>query len=279
MATVPIAFLSCPPKRMVSTLIRRPARLSPPFPTTLPAVKLSIVVPVYNERKTVLQVLERVRDLEFDVDKEIVVVDDGSSDGTAELLREQPPTDDVVLELRPANGGKGAALRDGIAAARGDYIVIQDADLELDPADIAKLLEPVLAGTATVVYGSRFVGRPHMWKNVNYWANRTLTMISNILFGARLTDMETCYKLFPAPLLKSMRLESRRFEIEPELTAKALRLGHRIVEVPIQYFPRTVLEGKKLRWQDGFTALSMLIGQRLAPLSSLTRPPEDDAKP
>ena len=233
-------------------------------------MRLSIVIPVFNERDTVLQVLERVRQVPLPATVELVVVDDGSTDGTADVLAELPPADDLQVILAEENQGKGMAVRRGIERATGDYIVFQDADLELDPRDLALLVAPVADGRAEVVFGSRFLGKPPLWSSLNYWANRVLTLLTNLLFGGRITDMETCYKLFPAGLLKSYRLVSCRFEIEPELTAKTLRLGHRIHEVPIHYFPRTVLEGKKMRWRDGVTAVRMLLGQRFAARSGLT---------
>jgi glycosyltransferase involved in cell wall biosynthesis len=234
-------------------------------------VKLTAIVPVYNEQDTVLEVLRRLQAVELPGELEVVVVDDGSRDGTAELLRDLEPAPGVVIHLCAVNGGKGAAVRQGIELATGDYIVIQDADLELDPGEHPRLLEPVLAGRAQVVFGSRFLGKPPVWSSVNWWANRVLTQLTNLLFGAGLTDMETCYKLFPAAFLKGIHLEARRFEIEPELTAKAIRLGHRIHEVPIAYSPRTVFEGKKMRWSDGFLAVAMLVRVRLAPRASLRR--------
>ena len=235
-------------------------------------MRLSILIPVYNERATVLEVVARVRAVKLPIERELVVVDDGSTDGTAELLRALPSAPDLVVHLKGVNGGKGSAVRRAIDLASGDYVIVQDADLELVPDEIPRLLAPVLAGQAAVVYGSRFLGRPPLSGSVNYWANRALTSLTNLLFLSRLTDMETCYKLFPAALLKSMRLTGERFEIEPELTAKALRLGHRIHEVPVTYAPRTVSEGKKMRWRDGLKAVRMLLAVRFARRRSLTRP-------
>lgn len=241
--------------------------------------KLTVVVPAYNERATVLEVLRRVREVPLPGGLEIVVVDDGSTDGTADLLRGLPPDPGLRVHLQPVNRGKGAAVRKGIELATGDWIVLQDADLELDPREHARLLAAALEERDAVVFGSRFLGRPPAWRALNWWANRALTALTNLLFGARLTDMETCYKLFPAGFLKSLRLDGDRFEIEPELAAKTLRLGRRIRELPIAYAPRTAREGKKLRASDGFAAVRMLLRVRLAPGRALTgRSPNQDSE-
>ena len=212
---------------------------------------LSVVVPVYNERATVEQLLARVRAVPLD--KEIVVVDDGSTDGTRELLLAmQVPGSEVRLIMHERNRGKGAALRRGFDAARGTVILVQDADLEYDPADYPALLEPIQRGVADVVYGSRFLGGPHrvlfFW---HYVGNRALTTLSNVFTNLNLSDVWTCYKVFRAEVLRQVRLHENRFGFEAEITAKVARGGWRVYEVPISYYGRTYAEGKKITWKDG----------------------------
>jgi glycosyltransferase involved in cell wall biosynthesis len=229
-------------------------------------LRLSVVVPVYNERATVEAVLRRVvaAPLPAGVELELVVVDDCSSDGSAELLEEL--RDELGFELlrQPANRGKGAALRRGFEAAEGDIVLIQDADLEYDPADYPALLGPILEGQADVVYGSRFLGGPHrvlfFW---HYVGNRLLTTFSNMLTDLNLSDMETCYKVFRREVLDGERLRSERFGIEPELTALFARRRARIYEVPISYHGRTYAEGKKIGWKDGVSALWSIVRYNL----------------
>lgn len=225
----------------------------------VPAMRLSVVIPVYNERATIQAVLDRVDAV--NLDKEIVIVDDCSSDGTKAVLQQAKAAHRVIL-FHGSNQGKGAALRTGLKHATGDYVVIQDADLEYDPRDYVKLLEPVLAGRAQVVYGTRFAkGRPPMsWR---YWiGNRLLTGLTNVLYGTRLTDMETCYKLFAADALEGIEIESNRFNVEPELTAKVLRKGYAVEEVPISYYGRKVSEGKKISSKDFVSAVWTLLKYR-----------------
>ena len=225
-------------------------------------MKLSIVIPVFNEAGTVAQLIEKVREL--DLDKEIIIVNDGSSDGTREALKPyEKGTAGVRVHHSPVNLGKGASLRIGFSYATGDIVTIQDADLELDPAEFKKLIVPILDGTADVVYGSRFLGQGKKGSFTFYLANRGLAVLTNVLYGARLTDIETCYKVFRKDVLPSLKLRASRFEIEPELTAQVLKAGFRIVELPIGYNPRSRNEGKKISWRDGFGAVSMLINQRL----------------
>jgi glycosyltransferase involved in cell wall biosynthesis len=207
-------------------------------------------------------VLRRIAAVPFPIDIEIVVVDDGSSDATyaeASRLGEQIPALRVFRMER--NGGKGAAIRHAAAQATGDIFAVQDADLEVDPSELPRLLVPILAGDARVVYGSRFAGRPFQW-NIGYLGNRALTALTNVLFFARLTDMETAHKVMDASIFRRLDLTGRRFEIEPEITAKVLRAGHAIVEVPIAYDPRTRAQGKKISWRDGIEAIRMLIACR-----------------
>ena len=224
---------------------------------------LSILVPVFNEARTVASVIDRLLTIELPVPREIIVVNDGSSDGTREVLDAFPIQGRAVriLHVEP-NAGKGAAIRRGLQLARGTIIAIQDADLELDPAQLGALVAPVVAGETKVVYGSRFLaGRPDApWLTV--LANRTLTLLTNLLFGARITDMETCYKIMRTDVARALELESNRFDIEPEITAKLLLSGHRILELPVYFKPRQRAEGKKIGWRDGFHALRVLAGYR-----------------
>jgi glycosyltransferase involved in cell wall biosynthesis len=220
--------------------------------------KLSVIVPVYNERNTVVEAIRRARAAEIPLDREIIVVDDGSTDGTGDVL---PALEDstVRVVVHPENRGKGAAVRTGLAHASGDLVLIQDADLEYDPEDWSRMLAPILRGKARVVYGSRFTGER---KNMLFWhwvGNRFLSLVTNVLYNTTLSDVETCYKLFERRLLGGIRLTSDRFGFEVEVTAKLLRTGDRIYEVPISYAGRELDEGKKITWRDGFQALWLLI--------------------
>ncbi len=223
---------------------------------------LSILIPVFNEKNTVLELLRRVEAVELPVAKEIVLVDDGSTDGTRELLAGLGARAKVVLHER--NRGKGAAIRTALAHATGEFAIIQDADLEYDPKDYAGLLVPLLDGRADVVYGSRFLGGPHrvlfFW---NYAANKFFTLLTNVLYNINLTDMGTCYKLFITEKLKAIPLESERFGIEAELTAKICKRRLRLYETPISYSGRTYEEGKKIFWTDGFSYLWCLVRYRV----------------
>ncbi len=226
-------------------------------------MRLSIIVPVYNEAATIAEVLSRV--LALDLDKQIVVVDDGSTDGTGEWLdawaEHQPEW--VSVHRHPANRGKGAAIRTGLATVTGDYVIIQDGDLEYDPQDYARLLVPLAEGRARVVYGSRFLnGRPPMFFTQRM-GNVFLTRLTNLLYGASLTDMETCYKLFAREVIVQMPLTADRFDVEPELTARALRQGLDIVELPITYSGRSYVSGKKINWRDFIIAVWTLFRLRL----------------
>ena len=224
-------------------------------------MKLSIVIPVYNEKDTILEVLDRVR--QVDLPKEMIVVDDCSTDGTRQILQSVPDSSDLRVILQPENRGKGSALRAGFSAVSGDIVVIQDADLEYDPADYPQLLEPILANKADVVYGSRFLGGPH--RVLFFWhslGNRVLTTLSNMLTDLNLTDMETCYKVFRAEILKEITLRENRFGFEPEFTAKVSRKRCRIFEVPISYSGRDYSEGKKIGWKDGVAALYFIFKYR-----------------
>ena len=221
-------------------------------------MRLSVVIPVYNERPTIAECLSRVRAVALD--KEIIVVDDASTDGTAEYLASLPPDPGLKIIRQPENRGKGAAVCRGFAEAAGDVIVIQDADLEYDPQDYLKLLEPIREGRADVVYGSRFLGWPRRVLRFRHQlANRFLTLLSNLTTDLNLTDMETCYKMITREVAQSLRLRSERFGIEPEITAKIARLGYRVYEVPVSYHGRDYWEGKKIGWRDGLAAIGTIL--------------------
>jgi len=223
-------------------------------------MKLSVVMPIYNEQATLRQVVERVLAVPLDI--ELICVDDGSRDGSRDLLTEmQKQHSQVRVFLQPHNMGKGAALRRGIQEATGDFVIVQDADLEYDPGDYPALLQPLLQGKADVVYGSRFLGAaPHrvlyFWHSVG---NRFLTLVSNCLTNINLTDMETCYKVFRREVIQSIPIEEDRFGFEPEITVKVAKRRLRIYEVGISYWGRTYEEGKKIGWKDGVRALWCLL--------------------
>ena len=232
-------------------------------------MKLSIVIPVYNEAKTLREILRKVESLDLPLDREVVAVDDFSTDGSREILKEFEGRARVMYQ--PANMGKGAALRLGIKEATGDLIIVQDADLEYDPAEYPKLIEPILSGRAQVVYGSRFAGdgglaqviRQHKklysWHFLYYLGNRFLSLVTTLLYGSAINDMETGYKVFKSDVIKNLNIVSNRFEFEPEVTAKILKRGIKIHEVPITYHGREYSEGKKITWRDGLTAIKVLV--------------------
>jgi glycosyltransferase involved in cell wall biosynthesis len=222
-------------------------------------MKLSVVMPVFNEVRTIEEIVARVRSAPFE--KEIVIIDDCSTDGTVDLLRKiANQSENIKVFYHARNRGKGAALRTGFGQVSGDIVIIQDADLEYDPREYPRILEPILDGRADVVYGSRFLGGPHrvmfFW---HYAGNQFLTLLSNMLSNLNLTDMETCYKAFRKEVLKDLTLKSDRFGFEPEFTLKVARRKFRIYEVPISYSGRTYEEGKKINWKDGVAAIFSII--------------------
>ena len=234
-------------------------------------MKLSVLVPAYNEAATLREAIERVKGVDFA--KEIIVVDDGSTDGTRAILEEltrqdeirSNPTNEIKVLLESVNRGKGAAIRAGLSHVTGDVVIIQDADLEYDPQDYGRLLEPILSGKADVVYGTRFSGGgPH--RVLFFWhfvGNRILTLFTNVLTNLNLSDMEVGYKAFRTEVLRSIPIKSNRFGFEPEVTVKIAKRGYRIYEVPISYYGRTYSEGKKITWKDGMAALYTVIRFRL----------------
>lgn len=227
-------------------------------------MKLSVIVPIYNERGTLPELLARVRAV--DVEKEIICVDDHSTDGTRQILAEEAERGDLVVIEHPENRGKGAAVQTGLQTISGDVVVIQDADLEYDPEDYHVLLRPILAGRAKVVYGSRFLGGER--RAMRYWhsvGNKGLTQLTNVLYDTTLTDMETCYKTFTADVARKLHLREPRWGFDPEITAQILRAGHRIYEVPITYAGREYEDGKKISWRDGFVVLRTLVRCRFGP--------------
>jgi glycosyltransferase involved in cell wall biosynthesis len=225
---------------------------------------LSIVVPVFNEARTVAEVIDRLLVIDLPARREILVVNDGSTDGTRDVLDRLPVRPELRIIHAERNGGKGSAIRIGFAEATGTIVAIQDADLELDPAQLAELVQPILDGRTRVVYGSRFLaGRPDApWLSI--FANQVLTGVTNILFRGNLTDMETCYKMMTTDIARSLRLESNRFDIEPEISAKLLRDGHAILELPVRFEPRSRAQGKKIGWRDGVRAIQVLVKYRFS---------------
>ncbi len=228
--------------------------------------RLSIIVPVYNEARTVRAVIDRLLTIDLPVPREILVVDDGSTDGTGDVLARAAGEGLAVTVIRmPQNGGKGTAIRAGLARATGTIVAIQDADLELDPAQLAVLLQPIVSGQANVVFGSRFLDGTARAPRMTIAGNRMLTAATNLLYGSAITDMETCYKIMRADIAHSLKLDASRFEIEPQITARLLRGGHHIHELPVHFAPRSKAEGKKIKWRDGVHALQVLLRERFGP--------------
>jgi glycosyltransferase involved in cell wall biosynthesis len=230
------------------------------IPTSLPLI--SIIVPVFNEAPTVAAVIERLLAIELPASREIIVVNDGSSDGTRAVLDALPAHPSVTIVHSDRNRGKGHAVRLGIARTQGSVIAVQDADLELDPAQLAALVAPVLNGEASVVYGSRFLDGRADAPFMTVAGNRLLTTITNLLYGSSLTDMETCYKVMRGDVARGLRLSADRFDIEPEITARLLVGGHEIVERAVRFEPRSKAAGKKMRWRDGWMAVRVLLSRR-----------------
>ncbi len=222
---------------------------------------LSVIIPVYNEKKTILEILKKIE--EVPLNKEIIIVDDGSTDGTRELLAQFHDSVNIHVYLHPNNKGKGMAIRTAIPNCSGDIIIIQDADLEYDPADYLKLVEPFKYHEVKVIYGSRFLNNVNRHSYLRfYMGGRLLSFITNILFAQNLTDEPTCYKVFDADFLKSIPLKCKKFEFCPEVTAKVAKKGIKIKEIPINYYPRTLGEGKKITWKDGLQAIWVLFKYR-----------------
>lgn len=237
-------------------------------------MKLTVIIPVFNEKMTIEAVLQRVEAVPLQMKREIVLVDDCSTDGTREVVQrlKQGRGESLVCLFHDRNRGKGAAIRSGFAIASGDILLIQDADLEYDPVEYHKLLAPILAGKADVVYGSRFVGsQPHrvllFWHSIG---NRFLTLLSNMLTNLNLTDMETCYKVFRKEIVAGLTLRENRFGFEPEITAKIAKLDCRIYEVGVSYSGRTYAEGKKINWKDGLWAIWCILKYNLLPLGKVS---------
>lgn len=227
-------------------------------------MKISILIPVYNEEATVGEVIKRVMAVDLgELEKEIIVTDDGSTDGSWELLKKISENNQIIFIHRSMiNLGKGAAIRLGLKYATGDIILIQDADLELDPNEYLYLLRPILKGQSDVVYGSRFLAKSKGISKRTQWANKFLVLLTNLLYRGHLTDMETAYKVFKAKVITNIRLSCVSFDFEPEITAKLLKAGYQIHEVPISYHPRSITEGKKIGWKDGFDAVYTLLKYR-----------------
>lgn len=223
--------------------------------------KLTVVVPIFNEKNTILRILERVDKVVLPgIEKEIIMVDDFSTDGTRDILKELKKTrKDLKIIYKENNSGKGFTLKEGFRYASGDYVIVQDADLEYDPEDYTKLIRALEEEKAEVIYGSRFSGSYEEMTNLHYFGNKLLTIITNIFFGVLLTDMETCYKLMPGEFVRKVEIKSPRFNFEPEITAKIIKSGMKIREVPITYKGRSHSEGKKITWKDGLSALTTLI--------------------
>jgi glycosyltransferase involved in cell wall biosynthesis len=247
--------------------------MTPPSPQAgdVPRYKLlSVIVPVYNERNTVGEIVRRMRLVDLPIDLEIVVVDDGSADGTDKVLA--AIEDSTVRVVRhAANRGKGAAVRTGVAASRGDLVLVQDADLEYDPQEWPRLLAPVLLGRARVVYGSRYIGERETMTISHWLGDRSLALLTTLLFNATVSDVETGYKLIDRVLLESLNLEAEGFDFEPEITAKLLRRHERIYEVPITYAGRALQEGRKFTWRDGIKAVRTQVRLRFLPVNGRRR--------
>ncbi|MBL7196702.1 MAG: glycosyltransferase family 2 protein [Candidatus Omnitrophica bacterium] len=225
-------------------------------------MKLSVLIPVYNEEESITEIIDIVKRIQ--IDKEIIIVDDGSNIDTKMILHrlEKQFDENVIIIYRDKNAGKGAAIKTGLAYIGGDVVIIQDADLEYDPADYLKLISPISKGYAEVVYGSRFLMKRRLFRSLHYFVNYFLTSLTNILYNSKLTDMETCYKVLKTDIIKQLNLESSGFEIEAEITSKLLKKGYKIFDVPINYRGRRYFQGKKITWRDGIKAIITLLKYR-----------------
>jgi len=225
-------------------------------------MKLSVIIPVYNEKETIKEILRRVRQVKLDIEKEIIVLDGASTDGTREILEEERDNSTRIV-FEEERRGKGAAVREGFRHASGEIIIIQDADLELDPNEYPQLIAPILKGETSVVFGSRFLhGRKGLyWPS--YLANRIITLLANLLFNATLTDIATCYKVFKKEAINNLNLCCNGFDFDAEITANILKKGFRIIELPVDYHPRDYTQGKKIHWKDGFRTIYILIKCRI----------------
>jgi glycosyltransferase involved in cell wall biosynthesis len=232
-------------------------------------MKLSILIPVFNESKTLREIIARIEKVDFgDIRKEIIIIDDGSTDGSREIIKKLSRK--YVKIFQPRNQGKGAALKAGINAAKGDFIIFQDADLEYDPKDYIKLLQPILANNAEITFGSRFVnqkfvifGKNKIIHPSHFIGNKFLTFAFNFLYGTELTDVEPCYKMFKSNILKNMNVASNGFEYDIELMCRLVKKGHKIIQIPIRYNPRGFHEGKKIKWRDGIKAFLIMLEYRI----------------
>ena len=224
-------------------------------------MKLSVIIPVYNEKNTILKIIEKVQNVP--IEKEIIIVDDGSTDGTRDILNQKSNIKNQISNLKvilkERNEGKGSAIRRGLEEITWDVVVIQDADLEYEPMDFLKLIKPIEEGKTKVVYGSRVLSRSKKSSLMFYMGGRILSFITNFLYNTRITDEPTCYKMFKAEVIKSINLKCRKFEFCPEITAKVRKKGYKIIEIPINYNPRSIKQGKKIRWKDGLIAVWTLV--------------------
>jgi glycosyltransferase involved in cell wall biosynthesis len=223
---------------------------------------LSIIIPIFNEKDTILELLSKIKKVGLKKEYEVLMIDDGSTDGTRHILEKLKNEKNYKIIFKEKNSGKGESLKLGFKNATGEYVIVQDADLEYDPKDYLKLLEEISKHKKVVIYGSRFMGHYKDMSSLHYFGNQLLTFITNLLYGVRLTDMETCYKLFPRQLIQNIKLKASRFEFEPEVTAKIIKKGYKIIEVPISYTGRSHSEGKKITWKDGFSAIFSLVKYR-----------------
>jgi dolichol-phosphate mannosyltransferase len=232
-------------------------------------MKVSIIIPVYNEEKTVGKILNILSNLSLSLKKEIIIIDDGSKDESKKVIQDymkKNKSEDTIFKFHSKpNGGKGSAIKKGISLCSGDIITIQDADLEYDPNDLKKLIKPILDKKEKVVYGSRFLKEHQPLYKIYYLGNKFLTLITKLLFNSKITDMETCYKVFHKDIIKNLNIKANHFDMEPEITAKILKSGIRIKEIPISYNPRSIKEGKKINWKDGIQAIWTLLYWKFNP--------------